>query len=174
MALLSYRTEVGNGASVNTDNFMNATGEVGYFVVFDTSVSGLGAAFDDTNSVVKLPLIANASGEKPAGVLLMDVVNKDLSRTHLNQHKREGQIGGKVALLTRGVLVTNAITGGLQPLPGDPACLTQGGVLTNTIVPITGTLGAGLTPVTLSSNRVGTFLSSKSSDGYAKVAVNIL
>lgn len=173
MALLSYRTEVGNGAEVNTDHFMNTTGEVGYFVVFDRSVSGLGASFDDTNSVVKLPVIANASGEYPAGVLLMDVVNKDLSRTHLNVQKREGQIGGKVSLLKRGVLVTNAITGGLQPAPGDAACLTQGGVLTNTIVPITGQLGAGGTPYTASTNRVGTFLSSKSSDGYAKVEVNI-
>ena len=172
MALLPYRTEVGNGAEVNTDNFMNGTGEAGYFVVYDTSVSGLGQAFDDTGSVVKLPAIANASGEKPAGVLLLDVVNKDLTQTHLNYYKRETQVGGKVALLRRGVIVTNAITGGEQVAPGDPACLTQNGVLTKTPFVTTGALGATTTSV--STNKVGTFLSSKNSAGYAKVAVDIV
>src|SRR3990167_4961814 len=147
MALLPYRTEVGNGAEVNVDNFMNTTGEAGYFVVYNRTVSGLGSAFDDTGSVVMLPVRADSSGERAAGVLLLDVVNKDLTQTHLNYYKRETQVGGKVALLKRGVITTNAITGGLQPVPGDPACLTQGGVLTNTIFVETGAIGATTTSI---------------------------
>ena len=40
-----------------------------------------------------------------------DVVNKDLTRTHLNQHKDEVQKGGKVTILRKGYVVTNAVTG---------------------------------------------------------------
>lgn len=163
MALQSYRTEVNNGASVNTDFFMNTTGEVGFGVVFDTSVSGVGASFDDTGAVVKLSTQAQASGESCAGVLLMDVVNKDLSKWHLNVQKREGQIGGKVALLKKGTITTNAISGGVNPVAGNACYLGAGGYFTT-----------AANSNTTASPRVGTFTSSKSLDGYVKIDVNIV
>lgn len=163
MALQSYRTEVGNGAYVNTDYFMNTTGEAGCLVVFDTSTSGVGPGFDDTGAVVKYSTQAQSSGDRAAGILLMDVVNKDLAHTHLNQHKREGQIGGKVALLRRGVVVTNAISGGVNPVAGNPAYGGVNGFVT------TSTLSD-----TTNSPRVGTFLGSRDANGYVKLDVNIV
>ena len=48
-----------------------------------------------------------------------DVVNKDLTRTHLNQYKDEVQKGGKVTVMTRGWVVTSNVTG--SPTPGQVA-----------------------------------------------------
>lgn len=163
MALQSYRTEVNNGAYVNTDFFMNTTGEAGFLVVYDTSTSGVGASSDDTGAVVKYSTQAQASGDSAAGVLLMDVVNKDLSKWHLNVQKREGQIGGKVALLKRGVVTTNALSGGVNPVAGNACYGGAGGLFTT----------AALSNTT-ASPRVGTFISSRSSDGYVKIDVNIV
>lgn len=161
MALQSYRTEVGNGAYVNTDYFMNVTGEAGYVVVFDTSNSGVGASADDAGAIVKFSSSPFSSGDVPAGILLMDVVNKDLAHTHLNQHKREGQVGGKVALLRRGVVVTNAITGGVNPVAGNPAYAANLGYISTS------------NNVSSTAPRVGTFLGSRDTNGYVKVDVNI-
>lgn len=159
MALQSYRYENINGAVVTTDNFMNGTGEAGFLVVYDTSTSGLGPAFDDIGAVVKLSVVQNGSGEKPAGILLNDVVNKDLTQTHLNQHKREVQLGGKVVLLQGGMVVTNALSGTQNPAPGDAAYFTIGGALSTT---------------STNSTRVGTFVSSRDTNGYVKVNLTII
>ncbi len=144
---------------VHTEYFMNETGEAGSVVIFDVSgTTGVGAALDDSNSKVILPNVANGSGESPAGVLMGDVVNKDLTQTHLNQHKRESQVGGKVGILRQGTITTNRLASGLVPVPGEAAYFTQEGVLTVT---------------STNSTRIGTFLSGKDSDGYAKVQVNL-
>jgi Arc/MetJ family transcription regulator len=45
------------------------------------------------------------SGKVPVGLLLNDMVNIDLTRQHLNQHKDEVQKGGKVTLLKRVLLL---------------------------------------------------------------------
>lgn len=146
---------------VNTEFFMNETGEAGSVVVFDTSApSGVGASLDDVNGVVKLPDNQDGSGEAPAGILVGDVVNKDLTQTHLNQHKRESQIGGKVGIIRDGSIVTNRIASGVSPKAGDPAYFTTEGVFKTTDPDSVGT-------------RVGTFLSGKDSDGYAKVDVDL-
>jgi len=158
MALQSWRDEAQNGATVNVDFFMNGTGEAGSVVKFVTSTSGVGAAFDDANATVALPTVTNGSGETPAGVLLCDVVNKDLSQTHTNAHKREVNIGGKVGIMRKGVLVTNRMAATTNPAPGNPAYFGLGGVFQTT---------------STDSTRVGTFLGSKNSDGYVKIAVNL-
>lgn len=158
MALQSWRDEAVNGASVNIDYFMNATGEAGSIVKFVTSSSGTGAAADDPNSQVALPSVANGSGEYPAGILLCDVVNKDLSITHLNQHKREVNIGGKVGIGRRGIWVTNRLKPGDLPTPGQPAYFTTNGLLSVT---------------STNSTQVGTFMTGKSSDGYIKVSIDL-
>jgi len=167
--------------------FMNETGEKGEVLVFSTA--GSGAAMDDANAVVTTPT-ANPSGQRIAGILLNDVVNLDLTRQHINQHKDEVQLGGKVTLLRRGIITTNIIaTGGATsgtPTAGAPAyvcsrAFTAGGALvgqlTTTAVEDYGgyLLGAPDSGINVNREiyRVGTFLSTKDSDGYAKVDVNI-
>lgn len=137
-----------------TDYFMNVTGEAGSALVYDLSTSGVGSALDDTNAKVKLPTVAGASGEVFAGILMGDVVNKDLTQTHLNAHKRETQVGGKVGRQTDGFVVTNRIVG--NPDVGDTAYPTIHGKFTNT------QLNAG-------SVAVGKFGGAKDSDGYVKI-----
>lgn len=159
MALLPYRTEVNNGAFVTVDNFMNTTGEAGFVVSYVTSTSGVGSSFDNASAVVAFGTGPLGSGSKPAGMLLQDVVNKDLSQTHLNYYKREVQVGGKVTLAKRGTYVTNAISGGMNPTPGAAAYLNEGGYISTTN--------------SADSTRIGTFAGSRSSDGYVKVDLNI-
>ena len=68
-----------------------------------------GASLDQGENLVSITTTAATS--IPVGILLNDVVNKDLTRTHLNQYKDEVQKGGKVTVLTRGWVVTNNVTG---------------------------------------------------------------
>lgn len=145
---------------VVTDFFMNEVAEAGSVVVFDTTTTGVGSSLDDSNAVVKLPDNANGSGELPAGILVGDVVNKDLTQTHLNQHKRESQVGGKVGLVRGGsdYITTNMIHTGATPSQGATAYFDANGLLHTT---------------STNSTKIGTFLSGKDSDGYAKVHVQL-
>ena len=145
--------------AVDISYFMSAaTGQRGGIVIHDSTASGSGAAMDDANQLVLIPT-GLISGKYPAGLLLNDVVNLDLTRQHINWHKDEVQLGGKVTLLRRGTVVTNMITASETPGPGNPAYADP-----------TGNLGptSGADYV-----KVGTFLSKKDADGYAKVEVNL-
>jgi hypothetical protein len=139
--------------------FMNTTGNRGRVVVHSTSGSGI--AMDQSNAVVASPG-ASASGTQPAGLLLNDVVNYDLTRQHLNQHRDEVQLGSKVTLLRQGWVVTNNITGTVTA--GQSAYYTVGGMLTATNPADSGDWPAA----------VGRFLSSADADGYAKVEINVI
>lgn len=169
MALQSWRDESQNGASVNIDYFMNGTGEAGSIVKFTTATSGVGSFSDSSNALVALPTALNGTGEVPAGILLCDVVNRDLSYTHLNAHKREVNIGGKVGIGRKGVWVTDRVLVSVNPAPGDPAYFTAGGKLCST--PVAGA-NVGGDPAFV-TNRVGTFLGSKDANGYVKVAIDL-
>ena len=144
--------------------FMNETAERGIVVICDTA--GSGAAMDDSNAKVKAPpaVTTTVSGTVPAGLLLNDVVNLDLTRQLINYAKDETQKGGKVLLLRRGTVVTDQISG--TPTVGQVAYLDRLGRVTATDqeAPTTGQDGA---PV------VGRFLSVKDADGFAKVEINI-
>ena len=131
--------------------FMNTTAERGGVVSFVSG--GVGAAMDDADAVVEYA-VANTGA--PAGVLLNDVVNLDLTRQHINWHKDEVQIGGKVTLLRVGQVTTDLVDG--TPIAGDAAYVGPSGLIS--------TSSSGAT-------QIGTFLSSVDSDGYAKVSVNI-
>jgi hypothetical protein len=131
--------------------FMNTTAERGGVVSFVSG--GVGAAMDDADAVVEYA-VANTGA--PAGVLLNDVVNLDLTRQHINWHKDEVQIGGKVTLLRVGQVTTDLVDG--VPVAGDAAYVGPSGLIS--------TSSSGAT-------QIGTFLSSLDSDGYAKVSVNI-
>lgn len=138
--------------------FMNVTGERGRVVIHDTG--GSGAAMDDSNAKVKFPTTnAEASGANPAGLLLNDVVDIDLTRQHINYDKDEVQKGGKVLILRRGTVVTNNISG--SPTVGAKAYYDAEGSLTSSQI-VTGAI------------QVGRFLSTKDADGYAKVEINIV
>ena len=149
MALKPDRVEL----LTDISNFMNSTAERGGVVSYASS--GAGVSMDDADAVVEYA--ATASGALPAGILLNDVVNLDLTRQHINWHKDEMQVGGKVTVLRVGQVTTNAITG--SPSAGDPAYVgANGNVSTSTATGVA---------------KIGTFLSSKDADGYAKLSVNI-
>jgi hypothetical protein len=132
--------------------FMNTTATRGG--VASVSTGGSGVAMDDANAVVAYASAVN--GALPVGVLLNDVVDLDLTRQHINWHKDEVQKGGKVALLRVGQVTTNLVAG--LPAAGSGA-----------YVGVSGLIGTDPTD----SVKIGSFLSSVDSDGYAKVSVNI-
>lgn len=134
--------------------FMNTVAERGGVVSAVTG--GSGVAMDDASAVVAYA--ASPSGAKPLGVLLNDVVNLDLTRQHINWHKDEMQIGGKVTLLRQGQVTTNMLVAGITPTAGVDAYVGASGLI-----------GTSSTD----STKIGQFLSGKDSDGYAKVSVNI-
>ena len=136
--------------------FMSTTGTRGGVVSLSTSTTGVGVAMDDANAVVAYS--SDPSGAKPIGLLLNDVVDLDLTRQHINWHKDEVQKGGKVTVLRNGQVTTNNLDG--SPAAGATAYLHSGGNLSDT--QLTG------------APAVGQFLSSKDSDGYAKVSINIV
>ena len=131
--------------------FMNETAERG--VIVTAATQGSGAAMDDATAAVQ---VANATNEKPVGLLLNDVVNLDLTRQHINYAKDEVQQGGKVLLLRVGTVTTDQISGSITM--GAAAHFMSDG-----------TLATGST----ASIQVGRFLSKKDADGFAKVAINI-
>ena len=120
-----------------------------------------GAALDQGENLVKYGTAVATS--VPVGILLNDVVNKDLTRTHLNQHKDEVQKAGKVTVMTRGWVVTNNIKG--TPKAGELAFAS----------PFTaGSICNGTTFAAQSGElAIGRFMSRADGDGYAKVYVNL-
>jgi hypothetical protein len=151
MALKADRIE----SFTDISYFMNTTGDRGGVVVFSTG--GVGSAMDDADAVVRYPT-TGPSGTVPAGVLLNDVVNLDLTRQHINWHKDETQVGGKVSILRRGQVSTDMIVTGQTPAAGNAAYYGTDGKFTT---------------VSTNSVKVGTFLSSKDTEGYVKVDINI-
>lgn len=135
--------------------YMNDVAERGLLVVHASS--GSGAAMDQADAYVAVPTGQAPSTLSPAGMLMCDVVDVDLAKTHQNFYKNEVQKGGKVPLMRHGWALTNEISG--TPTAGDTAFFTNAGLFTPS--------DPGSGP------KVGRFLSKKDSDGYAKVEVNI-
>jgi hypothetical protein len=132
--------------------FMNTTAERGG--VASVVTGGSGISMDDAAAVVSYAAVV--SGAKPVGVLLNDVVNLDLTRQHINWHKDEVQVGGKVVLLRQGQVTTNKVTG--TPAAGVDAYVGASGLI-----------GTSST----NAVKIGQFLSATDADGYAKVSVNL-
>ena len=150
MALKSDRIELLTDVSF----FMNTTATRGGVVSVNVATSGLGVSMDDANAVVAYASVA--SGSLPVGILLNDVVNIDLTKQHINWHKDEVQVGGKVTLLRNGQVTTNFLAG--TPSAGAKA-----------YVGANGTIGTSST----NAVEIGQFLSATDADGYAKVSVNL-
>ena len=131
----------------------------GGVVVHDTA--GAGAAMDQGVNLVKYKQ-ATAT-DVPVGILLNDVVNKDLTRTHLNQYKDEVQKGGKVTILRKGWVVTNMITG--TPTAGGVAYADDA---------TAGNIAVDAWDAASSGNlAIGRFLSTLDEDSYCKVEINL-
>ena len=153
MALKSDRIELLTDISF----FMNTTAERGGIAgIAVGGTAGSGVSMDDASAVVAY--VAAVSGTRPLGVLLNDVVDLDLTRQHINWHKDEVQKGGKVTLLRVGQVTTNQLVSGITPTAGTPAYVGASGLI-----------GTSST----NAVQIGTFLSAKDADGYAKVSVNI-
>jgi hypothetical protein len=133
--------------------FMNEVATRGLCVAVSTAASG--AAMD--NALALATVKASPSGAYPLGILMNDMVNLDLTRQHLNQHKDEVQKGGKITILRKGWVTTDAISG--TPTGGQDAYLAGTGL-------ISATQAAG-------APKIGQFLSAKDADGFAKVAINL-
>ena len=133
--------------------FMNETAERG--VIVTAATQGSGAAMDDATAAVQ---VANATNEKPVGLLLNDVVNLDLTRQHINFAKDEVQQGSKVLLLRVGTVTTDQVSGSITM--GEAAHFMSDGTLASA----TGSSA---------SIQIGRWLSKKDADGFAKVAINI-
>ena len=136
--------------------FMTSTAERGGVVSVVTATSGVGVSMDDSNAVVAYAAVA--SGAKPVGLLLNDVVDLDLTRQHINWHKDETQVGGKVTVLRQGQVTTNMLVAGTTPSAGADAYVGASGLI-----------GTSST----NAVKVGQFLSAKDTDGYVKVSVNL-
>ena len=126
------------------------------------STGGSGAAMDQGAALVTYTA---ASGKAPLGILLNDMVDLDLTRQHINQHKDEVQKGGKVTILRKGYVVTSNISCATGPAAGEPAFITFSGNIANSGT-ISDDSGTANTPI-------GIFLSSKDEDDYAKIEVDL-
>ena len=158
--------------ALKADRYEEST-DISYFYTAGTATRGgvvcldaaalagaSGAAMDQGENSVSYQ--AAATTDVPVGILLNDVVNKDLTRTHLNQYKDEIQKGGKVTVMTRGWVVTSNVTG--TPKAGDLAYASE----------TTGEISTVAADATASGNlAIGRWMSRKDSDGYAKLYVNL-
>lgn len=149
MALKSDRYELQTDISF----FYNAAATTRGCLVAHGATAGTGAAMDDG-----VNLCVKSTSAAPLGILLNDVVDKDLTRTHLNQHKDEVQKGGKVTILRKGYVVTNNITNTSDVSAGETAYRCDD---------VAGNVASSGTVA------VGSFLSGVDADGYAKVEVNL-
>ena len=149
MALKSDRYELQTDISFFYNEGVATRGGV---VVHDTV--GTGAAMDQGVNLVKY----DVAGGAPVGILLNDVVDKDLTRTHLNFYKDEVQKGGKVTVLRKGWVVTNAVDG--SPVAGSGAYVST-------------TVAGNITDASDQGPKIGSFVSGVDADGYCKVEVNL-
>jgi hypothetical protein len=150
-------------------HFMDVAAERGG-IVSVTATEASGAAMDQSEATVAY--VAEPSGAYPLGLLLSEVVNLDLTRQHMNWHKEEVQIGGKVTVMTKGTVVTDWIYPDHTPIPGEIAYVCDSGYIGN--VDISLDAGQSLDGVGVSSTRkVGRFVTIKNADGFAKVDINL-
>lgn len=134
--------------------YMNEVGEAGQIVVI--ADVGTGVAMDDVDQTVEITdTVANA---RVGGVLMQDVVNKDLTKTHINFHNGEVQVGGKVTVVRKGQVTTDQVSGSEITAPG-PAYLAAGGTLSST--------QASDAP------KVGDFLTAQDADGFVRVSLSL-
>jgi hypothetical protein len=155
----------GSRVELYTDvlSFGNSPMQRGGIVCYTTF--GSGAPLDQSQQLVAYN--ANSSGSIPAGILLGDMVNYDLTKQHLNYQRDEVQQGGKLPLGKRGWWTTNMIIG--TPNVGDRALLSNSGF----IQPVSNTKFLFGQYDKTNNPDVGRFLSTLDEDGYAAVNIEL-
>lgn len=142
------------------DFFMNATATRGIGLV-STSGTNVASGVAADSAYQSVEVATNPSGRYFVGVLLNDVVNRDLSDTQMNRNKSEAQIGDKVAIAREGWLVTNNVAAVSSIQPMAPAYLGATGIFT-TVALLNGQ----------SLTRVGQFATRVDEQGYVKLILN--
>jgi hypothetical protein len=170
---ISYFWATGIGYGSERGGWVSATG----------STVASGAAMDQAANQVWYN--QSATGLRPLGILLNDVVNIDLTRQILNPYKSEVQVGDKITVLKKGYVVTNRVVttlgaNSVTVAPGAPAFTGPSGFISSVA---SGTLhmapaaGDALSRSMLNSASgayvIGKFLSKVDEDGYAKVYVDL-
>jgi hypothetical protein len=170
---ISYFWATGIGYGSERGGWVSATG----------STAASGAGMDQAVNQVWYGL--NATGVRPLGLLLNDVVNVDLTRQILNPYKSEVQVGDKITLLKKGYVVTNRIVTTIGPTtvavtPGAIAYTGPSGFITTVAsgtLHVLQTLGENVTRQMMNSASgsfvIGKFLSAADEDGYAKVYIDL-
>lgn len=145
--------------------YMFSTASPGGVVVATSGTGGwpVGTAMD--TEARRAEYAATASGRVPLGVLTSTVVNIDTSRQRTNPYKDEVNIGGKVHIINKGRVVTNAIFAGEASGISMPASAYVG--LSGNLYTTAGYNTASGYPL------VGRFLTNVDSDGYATLEVNL-
>jgi hypothetical protein len=137
------------------DCFMDEVAERGGMASYSTV--GSGEAMDSALQLATYA--ANGSGKVPAGLLIQDMVNLDLTLYHLNWHQSQVQKGGKVSLVRKGEFQTNSIEGSWTA-PG-PLYMGHSGLFTTVYT------NDAATP------KVGKATSKLDEDGYGRVFINL-
>ena len=136
----------------------DAVAERGGIAVIKTA--GVGGYPGQSSNVAQYA--ANPSGAKPLGILTQDVVSYDTNRQAPNYEKSgyEALVDDKVCIDRGGRYTTNMIATGVTVAGGDPAYLAASGRVSN--VQATG------------APRIGTFVTGKDTDGYAKLQIELV
>jgi len=121
--------------------------EISYFC--DTTASR--GTFVETKDLIAKP---GHNGWLPTGVLLCDVVYVDFTKQFINLYGDEVNKGGKVTICSNGTLLVKCIG---DPIINAPVYYDKEGVLTTEP----------------ESVRIGTFLSHKDEDGFARVRIEL-
>jgi hypothetical protein len=140
-------------------NILNSTGSKGAVLSY-TTVSASGVANGDSGGFVQVA--SNPSGLRVAGVLLVDFVDIDETRFHVNFNKEEKNSGDHADMVTRGYVVTDKVIG--TPSAHAKAYLSSSGCVTPTLH-TTGGLVA--TPL------VGEFGGILDEHGFVKLLINL-
>ncbi len=152
-----YASSLLNTSTDSRGGVVVATGTAG------TSPSG--SAMDQSDN--QATYVAVPSGYSPLGMMLVDVVNIDLTRQILNPYKSEAQVGDKIVLMRKGWAVTNS-------LDSTTGTITQGaGAFCGPSGNLTADAGDEGSDGWNEFPRVGTFMSKVDEDGYAKVYIDV-
>jgi hypothetical protein len=118
----------------------------GQLVTYDTSNDGY----------VRVPASV-AFDDKVAGLLMIDVVDKDFNAVPENRQRLETGLSGVVRLAKVGEIATNRVAAGAVFGPGSGVYLADGGLITN-----------------VSTNeQVGTALAEEDADGFVEIYLDI-
>jgi len=143
-----HRSIQTNSSLTNIMGFCNEVTPKGRILVFD------GNTHQDPYDGWVVPK-TNIAETNPVGLLLNDVVNVDLTRSHINWHNDEVQVGSKVSVMSIGEACVPVIG---EPNVADPVYYTYEGQIT----------------AEPHSEPIGRFLSRKDQDGYAKIKIDVV